>query len=466
MEFTINDMISLLWKRFIAITLCTLLGLIISFTYTKLAINPTYSSSVQLYVNSNDTTSSVDLNELYYVQKVVTTYINFLRTKAFYAMVIKESGLNYSAVELKNMTTISAVNNTEIFQISVTSNNPEDTYKLVTAMQKVAPEHIKRIKASAEISVVDPAVYPAGQSGPNLFYNTIIGGTIGFFLSICIFLLLEIMDVNVKDEDDLKRKYNKPILGVIPKYGKDRIKKSLLQRIRFLLHKKSKRNGIVVLDETDFLVTEAYNELRTNLRYTFNQEGCNRILINSPIPQDGKSTISTNIAKAIAQTGKRVLLMDCDLRKGKLHRLFNLTNSPGISELLIGLVKEKDAIQYTENENLQVITMGKIPPNPTELLAGSRMEELLISLEKNYDFIIIDSPPVNVVSDSLSLAKLVDGVILVAREQFTSHPDIASAISKMEFVEARIIGFVFNGVSFMGRNKPNYKYYHNYSRVR
>lgn len=462
MEFSINDIISLLWKRFVLIIFCTLAGLCTFFAFTRVAINPTYSASVQLYVNSNDTTSSIDLNELYYAQKVVTTYINFLKTKVFYAQVIEESGLNYTTGELKNMTEINSVNNTEIFQISVTTNSAEDSYKLVTAMQKLAPELIKSIKTSAEISVVDPVVYPMGPSGPNILFNTAIGGLLGFFLSVSITFLWEIIDVNVKNQDEIKRKYNKPILGAIPNYEEHRAKRNLDQIIHSIIHRNNSRNDKVVKDDTDFLITEAYKELRTNLRYTLRKDGCKRILINSPISQDGKSTICTNLGITIAQTGARVLVMDCDLRKGRLHNFFNIRSNPGISELLIGITKEKDVIQNTIYENLQVITMGKIPPNPTELLAGGQMEEILKVLEKNYDFIIIDSPPVNVVSDALSLIKLVDGVILVVREKFTSHPNIVGAISKLEFVEAKIIGFVINGMSIKRGNKSKSKYYYNY----
>ena len=462
MEFTINDIIALLWRRLILIALCTLSGLLIFFAFTRFAIHPTYTASVQMYVNSDDATSSIDLNDLYYAQKVVTTYINFLKTKVFYTQVIEESNLNYTSGELKEMIEINALNNTEIFQISVTSDSAEDSYILVTAMQKLAPEHIKGIKASAEINVVDPVVYPNGPSGPNILLNTAIGGLLGLFLSISITILWEIIDVNVKNQDDLKRKYNKPILGSIPDYEERNTKRNLVQRITSKFVRKNLRNDNVIKDDTDFLITEAYKELRTNLRYTLRKEGCKRILINSPISQDGKSTICTNLGVTIAQTGARVLLMDCDLRKGRLHNFFNLKRNPGISELLIGLSKEKDAIQNTRYENLQVITMGKIPPNPIELLSGGQMEELLKSLEKNYDFIIIDTPPVNVVSDALSLTKLVDGVVLVVRENVTSHPNISSAISKLEFVDAKIIGFTLNGISMKRGIKSKSKYYYDY----
>jgi capsular exopolysaccharide synthesis family protein len=466
MEFSINDIIALLWRRLILITFCTLSGLLIFFAFTRFAIHPTYTASVQMYVSSDDATSSIDLNDLYYAQKVVTTYINFLKTKVFYTQVIEESNLNYTSGELKEMIEINAVNNTEIFQISVTSGSAEDSYKLVTAIQKLAPEHIKGIKASAEINVVDPAEYPTGPSGPNILFNSAIGGLIGLFLSISMAILWEVIDVNVKNQDELKIKYNKPILGTIPNFDENNRRRNLLQVITSFLHRKYSRDDKVIKEDSDFLITEAYKELRTNLRYTLRKDGCKRILINSPISQDGKSTICTNLGVTIAQTGARVLLMDCDLRKGRLHNFFGLKSYPGISELLIGLAKEKDVIQNTNYENLQVITMGKIPPNPTELLSGGQMEELLKSLEKNYDFIIIDTPPVNVVSDALSLSKLVDGVLLVVRENVTSHPNISSAISKLEFVEAKIIGFAFNGVSLKRgiKSKSKYYYYYNYEK--
>jgi capsular exopolysaccharide synthesis family protein len=462
MEFSINEIIFLLWRRFVLISICTLSGFLIFFTFTRYGINPTYTASVQMYVSSDDTTSSIDLNDLYYAQKVVTTYINFLKTKVFYNQVIEESKLNYTSGELKDMTEINSVNNTEIFQISVTSDSAEDSYKLVTAMQKLAPEHIKSIKLSADISVVDPVDYPSGPSGPNILLNTAIGGLLGFFLSVSITFLWEIIGVNVKNEDELKRKYNKPILGAIPNYEEHKTKRNLIQMIDILMHRNNARNDIVISEETDFIIAESYKEFRTNLRYTLSKEGCKKILVNSPISQDGKSTICTNLGITIAQTGAKVLLMDCDLRKGRLHNFFNLRSNPGISELLSGLAKEKDVIQHTNYENLQIITMGKVPPNPTELLSGGQMEEVLKSLEKNYDFILMDSPPVNVVSDVLSLTKLVDGVLLVVRENVTSHPNIAGAISKLEFVEAKIIGFAFNGVSMKRGNKSKSKYYYNY----
>lgn len=467
MNFSFREIVDLLMKRLILIIICTFSGMCIFYIVNQFIIRPAYTASVQMYVNADAAASSADLNELYYAQKVVSTYINFLQTKVFYSKVIEESGLDYSPEQLKKMTEIKAVNNTEIFQINVTSYSAQDSFRLVQAMQTISPDLIHSIKDNTEISVVDPAALPDSPSGPNIPVNTIAGGFLGFILSILASFLWELIDVNVKNEEELIRKYQKPILGSIPNYNTGKKRKNRL--VKFLpkrwKQKKRKREDKAINDDTRFMITEAYKALRTNLRYTLRKDGCRKILVNSPVPEDGKSTTCSNIGITIAQTGARVLLIDCDLRKGRLHGFFSLKSSPGISDILSGMMDVENVIQKTSYANLQVLTMGSIPPNPTELLASIQMEELLRHLEKNYDYIVIDSPPVNVVSDALSLVKQVDGIVIVVRENHTSHPNIANAITKYEFIEPKILGFVLNGTSLNQghQSKSKYYYYRKYS---
>lgn len=462
MEFSLSEIIALLMKRFVFIAVSIFMGLCIFFVINTKIMKPTFTASLQMYVNQNDTTSSGELNELYYAQKVVTTYINFLQTKTFYKQVREECGLNYSINQIEGMTAIRAVDNTEIFQISVTSNSPEDSYQIVAAMQEIAPVLIKSIKYTAQISVVDPVVLPSAPSGPNVLMNTFVGGLLGLLLSIIASFLWETININVKNQEDLKKKYDMPILGVIPNYKifKRRIYR-LLNIIPFLRKKiKIKQTKSSIQEDSTFMINEAYDSLRTNLRFTLRKDGCKKLIINSPTPEDGKSTTSANIAVKIARAGAKVILLDCDLRKGTLHNIFNIKNAPGMSDALSGMVSEKDVIQNTKYENLQLISMGAIPPNPNELLGSIQMEELLKKLDKIYDYIIIDSPPVNVVSDALSLIKLVDGVLVVVREGITTHPNIESAITKYKFSEANILGFVINGVYINQGNKSKSQYYY------
>jgi len=461
MEFSLKEILEILVKRFVLISICTSVGILIFFINSEFMVKPTYVASVQLYVNSNDTTISADLNELNYAQKVVTTYINFLQTNVFYKQVIEESGLNYTQAKLKNMTNIKAINNTEIFEISVTNTNPSDAYILVEAMQKIAPILIKNIKETAQISVVDPPTLPTSPSSRNIIQNALVGGMIGFVLSLMVSLLLEIFDQNVKNQDDLSKRYHLPILGAIPKFNVIMKRKYVLKKTIFtdLLQNKVKRNDITKNKDTEFVIKEAYKSLRSNLNFTLRYDGCKKILISSPVPEDGKSTTIINIGISIAQTGAKVLLMDCDLRKGILHHLFNVKFKPGVSDALSSTMDVKNAIYKTSYENLSIMPMGTIPPNPSELLASIQMEALLNKLNEEYEYILIDSPPVKVVSDALNLVKMVDGVLIVVREGVTSHPCISSSLIKYQFLNTNILGFVLNGISLNHEEKSKYRYY-------
>lgn len=462
MEFSIKEVIELMYKRVKLIIFLTLMCAGISFTFYKYIRQPIYTASVQLYVNPNDTTPAANLNELNYAQKIVSTYINLLRTQTFYRQVIEATGLHYSENQLKAMTQINSVNNTEIFQISVRSYSPSDSYKLVEAMQDIAPQLIANIKENAKISVVDPVVFPTEPSDPNILLKTFLGAAVGFILAIALAFFWEIINVNVKGKEDLSKKYQIPVLGVIPSFnGKAPKKQILLQKIPFKNKLKAKVHlNQVINQETNFLINEAYKALRTNLLYTIRKSGCKKILINSPNPMEGKSTTCTNIGIAIAKTGAKVLLIDCDLRKGKLHTPFFVNSTPGITNVLSGMKTDKEVIQNTAYENLQIIACGSIAPNPTELLSSIQLEELIKRLETNYDYIIIDSAPVNLVADALSLAKLVDGVLLIVREDSTTYPNIDTALNKYELIEGNILGFVLNGSSSTQESKSKSKYYY------
>jgi len=465
MELSIKDVLGIIYKRLIFIIACTFFCAIMSYVYNKFIKDPVYTASVQFCVNTNDN-SYGNINELIYAQKVVSTYVNLLRTNTFFKQVLEATGLNYSVQQLKAMTQISSVNDTEIFQITLSSNSADDAYTLVEAMQKIAPQLIANIKENSKISVVDPVVYPAGPSGPNIYLNTILGAVAGLVLAIAISFFWELIDVKIKSKEDLSKRYQIPILGVIPNFGaKTSNRELLMQKLPFKnkLSKMLKVQGEfnqTINQEANFLVNEAYKALRTNLLYTIRKNGCKKILVNSPNPRDGKSTTCTNIAIALAKTGARVLLIDCDLRKGRLHVPFNLNSTPGVTNLLSGMNTEKETIQYTSYNNLQIIPCGSIAPNPTELLSSIQMEELIKKLEQNYDYIIIDTAPVNLVADALSLAKMVDGVLMVVREKSTTYPHVETALNKYELIGGNILGFVLNGSALTQENKSKSSYYY------
>jgi capsular exopolysaccharide synthesis family protein len=212
-----------------------------------------------------------------------------------------------------------------------------------------------------------------------------------------------------------------------------------------------------------FRVEEAYKSVRTNLMFSIMKKGCKTIVISSSNPNEGKTTTTINIAIALSQADQKVLLIDGDLRKPKIHHYFSVPNSPGLTNYLgskVGAGAEKktdlfSVIHATEFENLSVLCSGSIPPNPAEILGSEPMVEFLEEIGEDFDYIIIDTPPINVVSDALPVIRESDGVVLVVRSNQSTHPEVQRVISALEFIDAKILGFVVN---FADTNRSKYGY--------
>lgn len=221
------------------------------------------------------------------------------------------------------------------------------------------------------------------------------------------------------------------------------------------------RGTNLVLDEnTDFLVREAYNTTRTNIIYSLGSEkGAKKIIITSASPHEGKTTTSLNIAITFAQTEAKVLIIDADLRKPRIYRHLGLEKENGLSDLLCGLINIDEAIKHSEKHNLDCITSGHIPPNPTELLSSSEMGNILDKLGERYDYIFIDTPPVTVVTEAVAMARYATGVILVARQNNTVIESLSRARTNIEMANAKILGYILNDINVMSYSYGNYSRY-------
>lgn len=196
-----------------------------------------------------------------------------------------------------------------------------------------------------------------------------------------------------------------------------------------------------------FSVTEAYRGARTNLMFLPHEGNCQKIVVTSSLAGEGKSLNCANLAIALAQNGKRVILLDCDMRKPKVHHLFHRYQSPGLSEYLAG-IEEQPAVHHSNDvEGLHILAAGGTPPNPTELLSSARMGQLFSLLEEQYDYILLDTPPVNVVSDALVLSDKVAGYIMLVRAEVTDRSDLEQALLKLRQVDANVLGFLLNDVN-------------------
>lgn len=220
--------------------------------------------------------------------------------------------------------------------------------------------------------------------------------------------------------------------------------------------------------ESSFVVKEAYNSIRTNLLFTQQGEKCPVFVVTSPTANNGKTINTANLAISFAQMGKKTLLIDSDMRNPTLHKLFALSSRNGLSEVLAGLTDNIN-VSKTEIENLSVLTSGKIPPNPAELLSSPRMDNLLNFVKQHYDCVFIDTPPVNIVTDSTVFAQKATGYVMIAKTDTTNVPELKAAVATVKNVGGDILGFIVNDANsekkkyFSYYKKYSYNYNYNYS---
>ena len=241
--------------------------------------------------------------------------------------------------------------------------------------------------------------------------------------------------------------------------------KEKLEQIKKQQLQEARKN--LLTPESDFFVREAYKTLRTNVSFALTGENKSKVVIvTSSLQGEGKSMTAVNLAISYAMTDCKVLIIDCDMRRPKLARLLHMGNKIGMSNLLMDPSLLDEAIMHTETAGLDVILSGNIPPNPSELLGSPRMQTLLEELKQRYDYIFIDSPPVNMVTDAVVLAPNSDGVLFLVRANQSERGAVTRALDQLEYAKAKVLGFVLNGLererSYYGYGKRRYKRYYHY----
>lgn len=222
-----------------------------------------------------------------------------------------------------------------------------------------------------------------------------------------------------------------------------------------------------ITSQTPFAVTEAYKVVRTNMQFALAAQEGKAVVISSPTPGDGKSTTAANISITLAQTSARILLIDADLRKPVQHKIFQVDNTHGLSRLLVGFETLGDCIKRDVEPGIDLITSGPLPPNPSELLGSPNMTTLIQKMHAYYDYILIDSPPVNIVTDAILLAVKCAGIIIVARQNATTYDDLGKTIEFVKSSKSNILGVVITDAhdrnkSYKRTKKYTYKYDYRY----
>ena len=338
--------------------------------------------------------------------------------------------------------------NTKMIEYNALKREVESNKNLFESLLRRTKEtEVSKELETTTISIVDLAEVPKGPFSPNRRQDISTGTMMGLLLGLCLAFVLEYLDSTVKTAEDIEMYVRLPFLGYVPSARREAKKE---EEIDLLSHKMLRSR-----------ITEAYRSIRTSIIFSSPQDKpLKTILVTSTSPQEGKTTISINLGIIFAHANEKTIIVEADLRKPRIATSFQMANKEGLSSFLAGTASLDNVIKNTFIPNLSVITSGPKPPNPTELLISTKSAQLLEELKTRFDRIIIDSPPVISVADTVILANKVDGVIDVIRASFLNIDVILRGRQRLSEAKSRILGVILNNVDV--KREDSYYYYHYY----
>ena len=464
--YSIKDIISLLLSKLWLLIIVTIIGGAAAFCYSKFVMPLEYSSHISMYVQSYTgiTENANQQNNISNSKQLVNTYMEVLKDDAVMNAVgnklltqFDEYTLSQNFVladgkiapaSIRNCLSISSVTDTSAVKIVSTTKNAEVAAALCNDLTEVAPSYVEDAVGVGSINTIDVAKVYNTPVAPNIKKNTALGAMAALALACMVIFLIDFFDNTVKDTDSVADKFKKPIIGEIAAFGIEKKKRDSDEDDHVKLTDKS----------VPFNVVESYKSIRTNISFALSTVDKKIFAVSSAHPREGKSTTSSNIAIALAQGGNKVLLIDADMRKAVQHKVFGLKNKKGLSSAISKMSSLEECIHKNVMENLDVMTAGPVPPNPSELLASDNMGAILEKLSGEYSMILIDTPPVNVVTDAMELAKYISGIVVVLRYGVTTNEDVEDAIKKIEFAKMNMLGFIMNDIKMKKSGYYSSKY--------
>ncbi len=424
-----------------------------AFAVTSLT-TPTYESTTRLFVSTSSNESAADLlTGNSFTQQRVKSYADIVTSPAVLDSVVAELSLQDEADKLADRIATSVPLNTVILEITVSDPSPYKAASIansvansleavVTNLETVDPTLASPVK----LSVIQPGQAAKAPASPRPLLNLALGALIGLALGFGASLLRESLDLRIRSVEDIPEKEEGDV--------------SVLGGITF--DPTADSNPLIVHTSPKSTRAEAFRQLRTNIQFVEVAEGRKSIVVTSSIPSEGKSSTIANLAIAMADTGAKVLLVDCDLRKPKMHKYFSVEGAVGLTNLLIGQVKPADVIQRWGRKHLDLLPAGQVPPNPSELLGSDAMKKFLAKAEKDYDVVLMDSAPLLPVTDAAILSKITGGVAVVIAVGKTTKPQLSAALGHIDAIGGRILGFVMNKIPTKGVDAYRYRYSYKY----
>ncbi|MCZ4551791.1 polysaccharide biosynthesis tyrosine autokinase [Gordonia rubripertincta] len=449
----VRGAIRILQRGWIVIVAAGLLFGLAALGYSLLQ-KPVYQAVATLYVTSGTGDSSQSaLQGNMASQQRVSSYTKLVNTGAVVDEAIKSGNLAITASQARSSLSATTTPDTVLLNIIAQNTSRETAQGLANATAEAMTSYVATLETPsgggeplAKLTVVTPASASSDAVSPRTARNVVLAAVLGLILGVCVVLVRGRLSNRVRDEGELADVSAAPVLAAVPS-------DDLLRE-----------QGLIDFSSGATLAAEAYRKLRTNLAFTTVDSPSRIIIVTSALAAEGKTTTAMNLAAALAETGKRVVLVDADLRRPQVYHRTGGMGDVGFTNYLKGDGSLADLLQPSEVSGLQILASGPQPPNPAELLGSKKAGQGISNLSEMFDYVIIDSPPLLPVTDAAVLAQWADGVVLVARANQSRIPDVSAAIEQLEAVQATLVGVVLTDVPTRG-GAYKYGYYYTSSDV-
>lgn len=442
-----KQFLMVLRRRWLSIMALLLVALSISatFTFTR---TPLYESRTRIFlsVDVRDTTDAYAAS--LFASGRASSYADLASSTELASRVIDQLNLDMTSEALANDISAEVVESTSLIEMRVLNEDPQDAQLIADAATSEFIKYIADLETPSEdgvsqirAQVTDEASLNEGQVSPDVVLNLVVAAVIGLLLGVALAVAREILDRTIRTADHVGELTDSPVLASIGFDGDIKAAPLLTDLGGFAAR------------------TEAFRLLRTNLQFIDLDHPPRCLVITSAVPGEGKTMTSTNLAVALAQTGRNTLIIDADLRRPRVASTLGLDPAIGLTTALVGKTEIHDAIQVHEPSGLHVLASGAKPPNPTEILQSKITHDLIRRLRSSYDMVIIDAPPLLPVADASVLSTQADGVIVVVRHGKTTKDQVQEAINRMNQVGARLYGVVVNMVAKRAVGSYYYYYY-------
>jgi capsular exopolysaccharide synthesis family protein len=466
-EFKLIDVLDVLRKYYLIIIGCATVFTAISFIFNYYVFAKVYGASTTLYVwksagEATANNSSTAYRDIVFYDRLINDYKQLIESKrvkrTVNELLMVKSSIYQTFKQEKDKKSIpytiivSLKRNTRMIKISAQSPSPELACMAANSTAAIFIDTVKSMMQMDNIKILDVAEVPRFAIKPNKIRNVFIGFILGVCAGFGIGFILKLLDNTIKTPEEVTAHFKLPMLGMVPQFAIVN-KGKLLQRTGRI-----REFNIISPNNKDIQFTEAFKVVRNNIQYSSPDKPIKVVMVSSADPAAGKTTCTGNLALSFAMSGKKVLVIDCDLRKPSIHLVFGIENNCGIVDCLIHKASVQEAIQHDVLDGVDIMTCGNIPPNPSELLMSETFQQTIASLEESYDYIFLDAPPAAInLADPAIIGRVTDGCIFILRANQTKYDSADHAIEQLLQVDGnKIIGVILNHFVMKGAKYCSY----------